>query len=128
MTEPSTSWDAAVEAAEQNVAVELEKIRDQMTDHLSIKDWLDRVSGAGKVAFSAARGGAPMEEFKAWSEMAAIATMRAAEVWEVIGVQEKNAGSGYGNCRNCGSQEPVEVLDQMEGFCSSECARDADGD
>ena len=31
---------------------------------------------------------------------------------------------GYGLCKNCDGWEPFEVLRQMEGFCSSQCARE----
>jgi hypothetical protein len=31
---------------------------------------------------------------------------------------------GYGRCKNCQSQEPLEVLEQMDGYCTSECRRE----
>lgn len=31
---------------------------------------------------------------------------------------------GYGRCLNCGGQEPLEVLQQMDGYCTSECERE----
>lgn len=31
---------------------------------------------------------------------------------------------GYGACAGCGGWEPKEVLEQMNGYCSSECERD----
>lgn len=39
-------------------------------------------------------------------------------------ITEMHAGDGYGHCKGCGSQEPIEVLDQLEGYHSSECARE----
>lgn len=34
------------------------------------------------------------------------------------------AEKGYGRCAGCGGQEPTEVLQQMDGYCTSECERD----
>jgi hypothetical protein len=31
---------------------------------------------------------------------------------------------GYGRCKGCGSQEPLEVLAQLEGYHSSECQKE----
>lgn len=35
---------------------------------------------------------------------------------------------GYGVCAGCGGWEPNEVLEQMNGYCSSECERTYGGD
>jgi hypothetical protein len=31
---------------------------------------------------------------------------------------------GYNYCYGCGSQEEIETLRQLDGFCSSECERE----
>lgn len=35
-----------------------------------------------------------------------------------------NGSDGYGYCMGCGGQEPIEVLEQLDGFCSSQCEKD----
>lgn len=37
---------------------------------------------------------------------------------------ERDFQAGYGRCRNCESQEPLEVLAATGGFCTNECRRE----
>lgn len=42
--------------------------------------------------------------------------------------EQEEIDKWYGFCQGCGGQEPVEVLEQMNGYCSSQCEKeDNDG-
>lgn len=39
-------------------------------------------------------------------------------------ITKQHHSDGYNYCYGCGGQEPVEVLRQMDGWCSSQCEED----
>jgi hypothetical protein len=70
---------AALLDVEALIAEEPDSI-EQLEEGLSVNDWLDRAKGAAREAQQAARANAWQTEQDAWTEMAAIAVRRAAQV------------------------------------------------
>jgi len=76
-----TDGPTAIPTKMQDVLDDIEsqwnnQIELQLEAEMSINEWVDRVRGYATAAHQFARAGAPLEEYKAWAELAAVCASR----------------------------------------------------